>query len=101
MEQYKATVTLEKAILAKVQETNEITGDTYEQYRANKGSKPVVKPKTTGIEIADYDLFGLNESGEVVTYSDDSAEDEDDKEEDGGEPPKEGEEIGRASCRER
>ena len=49
--------------MAKVRETNEITGDAYEQYRANKGSKPAVKPKTTGIEIADYDLFGLEESG--------------------------------------
>ena len=63
-------------------------GHTYEQYRANKGSKPAVKPKTTGIEIADYDLFGLNESGEVVTYLDDSADDEEEKEEDGGDDPK-------------
>ena len=62
----------------------------------SQGSKPAVKPKTTGIEIADYDLFGLEESGEVVTYSDDSAEEEAkaDEEEDGsddgsgGEPPK-------------
>ena len=92
------SATLEKAILAKARETNEITGDTYEQYRANKGSKPVVKPKTTRIEVADYDLFGLDESGEVVTYSDDSAEDDeekdkddgDDEEEDGGDDPKDG-----------
>ena len=69
--------------MAKVRETNEITGDTYEQNRAN-----IVKPKTTGIEIADYDLFGLNESREVVTYSDDSADDKDDEEEDGGNDPK-------------
>ena len=71
----------------------------YEQYRANKGrSKPAVKPKTTRIEIADYDLFGLDESGEVVIYLDDSAEDDeekdkddgDDEEEDGGDDPKDG-----------
>ena len=83
-----ATATLEKAILVKVRESNSITGDNYEQYRASKGSKPAVKPKTTGIEIADYDLFGLEESGEVVTYSDDSADDEEEVEEDGGDDPK-------------
>ena len=47
--------------------------------------------------IADYDLFGLDESGEVGTYSDDSAEDEgkaseeeDDGDEDGGDGSKDG-----------
>ena len=99
-----ATATLEKAILVKVRHSNTtITGDNYEQYRASKGSKPAVKPKTTGIDIADYDLFGLEESGLVVTYSDDSAEEEgkadddgdkDDDDDDasddgsGGDPPK-------------
>ena len=94
-----ATATLEKAILVKVRESNTITGENYEQYRASMGSKPAVKPKTTGIEIADYDLFGLEESREVVTYSDDSAEDEekgseeeDEDDEDGGGPPKPDEE---------
>ena len=88
--------------MVKVRETNQITGENYEQYRANKGSKPAVKPKTTGIEIADYDLFGLEESGEVVTYSDDSAEEEGkldeedggDDDDDGGDDPKDGEDDG-------
>ena len=84
-----ATATLEKAILVKVRHSNSITGDNYEQYRASKGSKPVVKPKTTGIEIADYDLFGLEESGEVVTYSDDSAEDDEEKGDDEEKPDEE------------
>ena len=53
------TATLEKAMLVKVRESNTITGDNHEQYRASQGSKPAVKPKTTRIEIADYDLLEL------------------------------------------
>ena len=45
------------------------------------------------MEIEDYDLFGLDESGEVVTYLDDSADDEEVVEEDGGEPPKDDKDL--------
>ena len=38
-------------------------------------------------------MFGLDESGEVVTYSDDSADDEEEVEEDGGDDPKDGEDL--------